>query len=314
MDDKIIDIYDLDNLKTNCNYFTMRITISNDKIYSFEIDGESHNINKINTVKTDKFSNVFELSHIIKDYGYNECLIGIKFQTHNIDTFKRFKSTFFCDYIYDGQIIIDNIKDIFELDIGKKFPILNGHIQIYIYELKISLDENKSVNSLYNCIHDNEYIHPDKYYYNLKSTTLYFKITYGTMDRHIREYKNSNKLIKTIEIPFTSNNKEGTLQIEMYKPCTSYCCCLITKIIYNEYIIDTVQNNKCNCIQYELLDYIKTDNIFYNRQKMCFCFSRKLFVKLNEMNIKYYKIDKNILTEKCYIQFDEDILRYFYIY
>jgi hypothetical protein len=313
MDDKIINIYNLDNLKTDCNYFTMRITIENDKIYSFEIDGEMHNKNKIKILKDSLYSSKLELSHIIKDYGYNSCLIGIKFIIYNIDTFIDYRSITFNGCIYDGQIIIDNIGDIFELEIGKKFPIVNGYIQINIYELKTSIEKNLGYNYLYNCRHDNEYINPDKYFYNLKSTTIYFKILYENMNQCIKKYKNLNKLIKIVEIPFTSNNKEGLLHIEMYKPCSSYCCCLITKIVYDENIIDTVQNNKCNCNHYELLDYIKTDNKFFNKQKMCYCFAEKLFKKLRELDIVSYKIDKKIFIDKFYIS-DEEILRHFYIY
>jgi hypothetical protein len=311
MDNKIIDIYNLDNLKTDCKYFTMRITILNDEIYSFEIDGETHNKNKINIIKNKTFSNILELSQIIKEYGYNETLIGIKFILHNIDTPVNYKSTIFTDDIYNGQIIYDNIINIFELNIGKKLPIINGYVQINIYKLKILL--KISVNDY--LILDYEYINPDKYFYNFKSSTFYFKVKYNNMNKFIKEYNNFNKLIKIDEISFTSNNKEGTLQIEMYKPCKNYYCCLITKINYNGYIIDMIQNIKCNCIEYELLEYIKTENKFYNRQKMCICFAKKKYLKLNEINIKYYKIDKNILINKFYMNNDKnEIQRYFYYY
>lgn len=315
MDDKIIvDIYDLDNLKTDCEYKTIRINIIDDKIYSLEIDREIHNINKIEISET-KLLTILDFTEIIKKYCYYGCLIGIKFILQNIETHVKFNSEIFHDYIYDGQIIIDKINDIFELEIYKKSPITNGYIQINIYKLKLFSDEYKIMNSLYNCRHDNEYVNPDKYFYNLKSTTLFIKLSYDHMNTIIKEYKHNNKLIKTIEIPFLSNNIEGTLQCELYKPCKYYCYFLIIKIIYNGSIIDTIQNTKCNCIEYELQDYIKTHNKFFNRQKMCLCFVRKLFFKLNNMNIKYYKIDKNILIDELYINktFDE-ILRYFYIY
>lgn len=307
MDNKIIDIYNVNNLKTDCKYFTMRITILNNEIYSFEIDGETHNKNKIKFEKDKTVLKILKLSQIIKEYGYNENLIGIKFILHNIDSPVYYKSTIFSDDIYNGQIIFDNIINIFDIMFEQKLPI-NGYVQINIYKLKIL--SRISVNDY--LILDYEYINPDKYFYNLKSSTFYFKIKSYNINKYIKEYNNFNKLIKIDEIPFTSNNKEGTLQIEMYKPCNNYYCCLITKINYNGYIIDMIQNIKCNCIGYELLDYIKTENKFYNRQKMCICFAKKLYLKLNEINIKYYKIHKNILNNKFYMNSDGGIQRYFY--
>lgn len=319
MNNKIVDIYNLDNLKTDTYYKTFRITFENDLIYSFEIDEELHSKNKIKPIETKPYLDIFDLTNIIKEYIYNECLIGIKFIIHNIETSVKFNSNVFSDYIYDGQIVIDNIikNKYFELEIGKKLLIKNGYIQINIYKLKstILFDENKIINSVYTCRHNNEYVNPDKYFYNLKSTTLFIKLPYRNIDKLKCNIKHSDRLIKTIEIPFTSNNNEGTLHVEMYRPCKDYYYFLITKIIYNGSIIDSVQNNKCYCVEYKLQDYIKTHNKFFNRQKMCLCFARKLSFKLNEMNIKFYKIDKNILIDKLYIYKDEEeILRYFYIY
>jgi hypothetical protein len=85
MKNKIIDIYNLDKLKSDSDYFTMRITIQNDEICSLEIDGETHNKNKIIITKKKTYSTILDINNIITEHGYNNCMIGIKFKIKELE-------------------------------------------------------------------------------------------------------------------------------------------------------------------------------------------------------------------------------------
>jgi hypothetical protein len=295
----IVDIYNLDNLKTDCSYFTIKITFDNDKIHSLEIDGELHNKNKININYFNKFRPIFNLYDIIDDYGYDNILIGIKFKIHNINTQIIYRSeNMYESSVYDDEIIIDKIVNKnFKIEFRKYMTIekITGSIQINIYELK------QSNISPYSFKYSDLEYYSEKFripnnFYILKLDTPYFKIHKAYTDLNIP--KCVNKIFKNYEIPFIHNNVEGTIQLECYCNCSIYLYYLITKIVYNGTIIDIVQNNKCACNEYSVLDYIKTSSKFYNRKKKCLCFLIKLNNLLKELKLYHVFIKKDIFKEK----------------
>lgn len=310
MDDKIVNIYDLDNLKTDCNYFTIKITFENDKIYSLEIDGESHNKNKIIIIPSSKilFLNLYD---IIEDYGYDYMLVGIKFKIHNINTpigYRTYKKSE--KSIYDGQIIIDDIQEKFQIDLIKGEKI-SGSVQINIYELmrsKISHHDNFRNYSQF-------YMEPfdiSSNFYCLKLLTSYLKIFKHNVKLDIPG--KINKCIRKYEIPFVEKNMEGTIQLECYINCSRYIYYVISRIAYNGAIIDTIQNNKCDCSEYATLDYIKTDNKFTNRIKSCWCFLDKVYRIFGELKLYCIFIKKEDLIKSLNLKNNIEnlnIIRYF---
>lgn len=303
MDDKIVDIYNLDNLKTDCSYFTIKITFDNDKIYSLEIDGESHNKNKIKLNYYNKQRLVLNLYDIIDDYGYDNILIGMKFKIYNMYTQIIYRSENINENsLYDDEIIIDNIiNENFKIEFRKYISDekITGSIQINIYELKqsnITPYTFKYSDFKYSNI---EYysgkINIPNNFYVLKLDTSYFKIYKDYVNLNISN--RVNKIIKIYEIPFIQHNIEGTIQLECYSNCPIYFYYLITKIVYNGTIIDTVQNNKCMCNEYSALDYIKTSSKFYNRKKKCWCFLYKLYNLLTDFKLYYIYIKKDIIKQ-----------------
>lgn len=310
MDDKIVDIYNLDSLKSDCNYFTMRITLENSKIHSFEIDGESHNKNKINIHQSQKmlFINLYD---IIEEYNYDCTLIGIKFKIHNINQEISYVSSMKSDKsIYDGQIIIDDIYDKFQIQFYKSSENekITGSIQINIYELaesRKSQHENirNYLQYYYDVLDVNEFCY-------LKIPTIYFKIlkNYVKLDIPLK----CNKVVKKYEIPFIQKNIEGTVQLECYSNCSIYFYYVITRIVYNGSIIDTTQNYKCDCSEYTTLDYIRTDNKFTNKIKMCWCFLDKLYKILKELKLYTIYIKKEDLIKRLNFENDVDSISRYY--
>lgn len=305
MGDKIVDIYNLNNLKTDCNYFTMKITFDNDKIYSLEIDGETHNKNKIDINYYNKNIIILDLYKILEDYGFDNQLFGIKFKIHNINLQITYISYhIYEESVYDGEIVIDNI-------INHKFKIefrkilhtekITGYIQLNIYELIniLPLLPNKYNETLK--ILNNLYI--------LNLDTQYFKINKNFVNLDIKN--RINKVIKKYELPFYQKNIEGTVQIECYSNCSKYFYYIITRIVYNGTIIETIQNNKCNCDEYNALDFIKTESIFYNREKKCRCFLTKLYKLLKELKIESIFIKKNDILQNLNLKEMCEIMSYF---
>lgn len=320
MNEKIVDIYNLDYLKTDCNYFTIRILFQNNQITNLEIDGETHNKKKIPLSRQMEGHRIYlRLIDIIEDYGFDLSLIGIKIN-HNINNRIRYISNFTLDNsVYNGQVIIDHIEDKCTFEFNKNS--LNGYIQINIYEILPSYLKFKSLNNklfnmsisikniVYNSRFNNEIINRVDNYYTFGRGTKYFRI-YSDCFNNLKGIK--NKYIKLIELPFTDYNKEGTLQLECYKICNSYYYFVISKIIYSGEIITTTQNTKCDCTDYQLINYVKTDNEFFNKTKMCWCHFNKINNKLRELKILNYQIEKNIFEEKLQLKFSCEINRFFY--
>lgn len=314
MDDKIVDIYNLDNLKSDFNYFTIKITFENNKIYSLEIDGELHNKNKLDRLIS---KNIFiiNLYDIIDEYGYDCMLIGIKFKIHNINKQIIYSSNNkYEQSIYDGQIILDDIDDKFEIQIAKlseqNSKKITGSIQIDIYELLESKkSHHESIRSYTQYYYDPFDVHD---FCCLKLPTPYLKILKYNVKLDIPD--KINKCIRKYEIPFVEKNMEGTIQLECYSNCSKYFYYVITKIVYNGTIIDCMQNYKCDCSEYASLDYIRTDNKFSNKIKMCWCFLNKLYKIIKELKLEFIFIKKEDLIKSLNLKNNiESICRYYKI-
>jgi len=294
--DNIVDIYNLNNLKIDDDYFTIKIIFEKNKIYSLEINGELQNKNKIDSYYYNSHRFIINLYDIIKDYGYNNKQISIKFKIYNInDSIIDYRSDNIAGIsLYDGQIINDCIKKKFQINLQVLFEKITGSIQINIHKIKQSEKIYNNINYEYleilETFNEHYFLHLDDIsYLRIKKYSLCF----DEMPIQI------NKIIKTYELPFiSSTSTEGTIEIECYKNCSEYLYYIITKINYNGYIIDFVQNNKCICDEYTMLDYIKTDNKFYNRKKKCRCFINKIYKLLTELNLGTIKIKKNIFEQK----------------
>jgi hypothetical protein len=213
--------------------------------------------------------------------------------------------------VYDGEIIIDDIiNDKFQIEFRKTSSIekITGYIQINIYELQQS---NISRHESIRCFtqYYSETLNIFNNHYILKLDTPYFKINKNFVNLDIKN--RINKVIKKYELPFYQKNIEGTVQIECYSNCSKYLYYIITKIVYNGTIIETIQNNKCNCDEYNALDFIKTESIFYNRKKKCWCFQTKLYTLLKELKIECILIKKDDILQILNLKEMCEIISYF---
>lgn len=302
MNDKIINIYNLDNFKTDCNYFTIRILFQNNEIINLEIDGETHNKKKITLSQQPQSDLLFlQFIDLINEYGFDHTLIGIKIN-HNInECVNYFSNNIRYKGVYNGQVIIDHIVDKFTFVFNKGF--LNGYIQINIYEIYSCYV--KSMGVYLNAIVFDYNFHSVitktiNYNYRFSNRTIYFKIR-SEFFQYLTDNKSiKNKYIKLIELPFA--NKEGKIHLECYKICNMYYYFVISKIIYDGEIITMTQNIKCDCIDYLLINFVKTENEFSNKIKRCTCFLNRIFKKLTELKIYEYDIPKNIFEEKLQLK------------
>ena len=72
-----------------------------------------------------------------------------------------------------------------------------------------------------------------------------------------------------------------------------------------------IQNNKCYCANYLVLNYIKSNSLINNKLKTCKCFNQYIIDRLNELNLKNYYINKDELIRKLLLKSEySDIRKY----
>ena len=209
--DNIIDIYNLDNLKVDNNYLSLKLYIENDKLSGLIIDDEPCNLNKIKVINK-LYTTRIILDKIIKEFEYDECIVAIKIKIYNLNNQISYRGLFNAIYgIYDEQIFIEKLSYI---DIDYKCDDIpaNGYIHIIIYDIdKICLDYKDKINLLkysYDSINFDKLAKGQSI--NFLGHTKYLQIHRQYINNDISSI---NKLIKIIEISIMNNNINGTIEI-----------------------------------------------------------------------------------------------------
>ncbi len=327
---KVVDIYNLDNLKTQIKRYSIKfcfnkdlhkISVDDKCITDHEIDNhlsqkDSWIVNKYNKLKTIDMHSIFKKL----DVKLPESLYKIHYKQHNhndvvnIITKQNIKRSPLTDDIY-----IDKLFPIFKISLFSRSMENDNNTFFEIIITEVDGDNiitKYVINSVshYICNDNNGYM--QLFGHNLY--TIYFIIDSMAFDtfrfnlKHnlnisksrdiyntkvvpaANEIKESVKKIKSYELPICINQKDkGILIVDLYYPKLCSHTFILKKIINlrtQEYFTLT-QSLDCNCSEYLLRNKVCTDQ-FFKDLKSCICFIKKNIKRLPEIYIKKSDIYK----------------------
>ena len=301
----ICDIYDLGNLKSEINFYSIKLFFKNNQLKNILLNGDEVNNISLYIKSSQSYIttiNIYKLlqnKNIKIDYNSNYKIIitnknlknRIKAITENMCEQYLYKKHEIIDYMtYFDLVIFESLTEEEDLNAGESV------IDILLY--KINLKEDSSYCSLSRFINkyalstnnrDMCFFDDTKYQLTLMCKTIYMKESYK---------KYSNNLIKSISVPIYFDNKrnKGELILNYYQPSIDQAVFILKKIInYNTSEVKYItQNYKCSC---ETMNHMnkkisKDKKISLEEElKICNCFIIK-------NKIETFKIEESVLIDR----------------